>query len=108
MLRKIVQPFYTAWVAITFIISLLLAFPFFLLISAGNNFAARRAMYYIIRVWGKAWLWLIGMPLRVQGQKPPARQAQFEHAVLVQPGHQGQAPNERDGGGDQFESAHGN
>lgn len=72
MLRKIVQPFYTAWVAITFIISLLLAFPFFLLISAGNNFAARRAIYYIIRVWGKAWLWLIGMPLRVQGQKPPA------------------------------------
>lgn len=71
MLRKIVQPFYTAFVAITFVISLLLAFPFFLLISIGNNVAARRAIHYIIRVWGKGWLWLIGMPVRVQGHKPP-------------------------------------
>lgn len=71
MFRKIVQPFYTAWVAITFVISLLLAFPFFLLISTGNNIAARRGIYNIIRIWGKGWLWFIGMPLRVQGHKPP-------------------------------------
>jgi len=71
MFRKILQPFYTAWVLLSFVISLLIAFPFFALISIGNNIAARRAIYTIIRYWAEAWLWLIAMPVKRMGAKPP-------------------------------------
>ncbi len=71
MLRKILQPFYTAYVLLSFVISLLIAFPFFALISIGNNIAARKAIYTIIRYWSQAWLWLIGMPVKLIGPKPP-------------------------------------
>ncbi|MBA3828063.1 MAG: 1-acyl-sn-glycerol-3-phosphate acyltransferase [Taibaiella sp.] len=70
MLRKILQPFYTAYVVVTFLISLFIAFPFFLLISIGNNSAARSSIWAILKWWSKGWLWLIGMPVRVSGPKP--------------------------------------
>jgi len=71
MLRKILQPFYTAYVLITFSVSVLATFPFFVIISLGNNTAARKAIYTIIRVWAQVWLWVIGMPLKKIG-KPPS------------------------------------
>jgi 1-acyl-sn-glycerol-3-phosphate acyltransferase len=71
MLRKILQPFYTAYVLITFSISVLACFPFFAIISIGNNAAARKAIYTIIRVWAEGWLWVIGMPLKRTGKRPP-------------------------------------
>jgi len=70
MFRKILQPFYTAYVAVTFFVSVLAAFPFFVLISIGNNTAARKAIYTIIKVWAKGWLWIIGMPLKRIGKQP--------------------------------------
>ncbi len=70
MFRKILQPFYTAYVFITFLVSILTAFPFFVLISLGNNTAARKAIYTIIKVWTKGWLWAIGMPLKKLGPPP--------------------------------------
>ncbi len=70
MVRKILQPFYTAYAVITFVAGLLINFPFFLLISIGNNIAARRAIYTIVRYWASSWLWMIGMPLKISGQKP--------------------------------------
>ncbi len=73
MYRKIAQPFYTAYVAVTFIVSILIAFPFFLLISIGNNVAARKAIYTIIRYWSIFWLWIIGMPVTILGKRPPDR-----------------------------------
>jgi 1-acyl-sn-glycerol-3-phosphate acyltransferase len=72
MFRKIVQLFYTAYVVGSFLISLFFAFPFFLLISIGNNAAARKAIYTIIKYWARLWLWLIGMPIQVKGIKPAA------------------------------------
>lgn len=73
MLRAILQPFYTAFVAITFIVSVLVAFPFFVVISLGNNTAARKAIHSIIRYWSIGWLWLIGMPVKVIGRQPQGR-----------------------------------
>ncbi len=71
MYKKILQPIYAAYVASTFAASILVAFPFFLIISTGNNVAARKAIYTIVRYWSTGWLWLIGMPVRVLGKRPP-------------------------------------
>ena len=70
-MRKLLQPFYTLFVLLSFVISILVAFPFFFLISLANNIAARKTIYTIIRYWSKAWLWFIGMPVRLLGPKPP-------------------------------------
>jgi 1-acyl-sn-glycerol-3-phosphate acyltransferase len=70
MFKKILQPFYAVYAVIIFLIGLFINFPFFLLISVGNNIAARRALYVIITYWAKSWLWLVGMPMRVAGAKP--------------------------------------
>ena len=44
-----------------------------MLISIGNNIAARRTIYNIIRYWAKVWLWLTGLSLEVIGQRPPGK-----------------------------------
>jgi 1-acyl-sn-glycerol-3-phosphate acyltransferase len=71
MFRKILQPFYTTYVIITFSVSILLAFPVFIIVSIGNNAASRRGIYNIIRYWCRGWLWIIGMPVTLLGKKPP-------------------------------------
>jgi 1-acyl-sn-glycerol-3-phosphate acyltransferase len=71
MLRKILQPFYTAYVASTFVVSILAAFPFFIIISVGDNTASRKIIYKMIRYWARAWLWIIGMPVKRAGTLPP-------------------------------------
>lgn len=71
VVRTLLQPFYTAWVIATFLASLLLAFPFFLLISLGNNHRSRRTIAYIVKVWSRGWLVVIGMPMRRVGPRPP-------------------------------------
>ena len=70
MLRKIVQPFYTAFVVITFLISLSIVFPLVALVSLGNSAKSRRGIYGILRTWSTLWLWLIGMPVRKKGIVP--------------------------------------
>lgn len=70
MLRKILQPFYTAYVIVTFLISLLLALPFFLLIGIANNITSRLILWNITHYWSIVWLWLIGMPVRKHGTLP--------------------------------------
>ena len=71
MFRKILQPFYTAYVVITFVISVAVLFHLFVLISLGNNVAARKAIFSIIKYWSVFWLWLIGMPVKKSGKRPP-------------------------------------
>ena len=73
MFRKIAQPFFTVYAVVTFVTGLFILFPFFLLISIGNNIAARRTIYNIVTYWAKSWLWMNGMPLQVLGAKPPER-----------------------------------
>lgn len=70
MIRKLFQPFYTLWALSTFVLSVLLAFPFFALISIGNNKSSRKVIWRIIQVWSRGWLWCIGMPVRRQGPRP--------------------------------------
>ena len=69
MFRKIVQPFYTTYVVITFVLSFLFIFPLILLYSWGKNIAARKKIINITRVWFRLWLWTIGMPLQIIGKK---------------------------------------
>lgn len=71
MFRKVVQPFYTAYAVVVFITGLLIVFPICLVLSIGNNIAARRAIYRVIRCWATGWLWLTGMPIRIIGPRPP-------------------------------------
>ncbi len=70
-MRKVLQPFYTIYVLLTFLISLIVAFPFFLLIGSRNHATARETIWYIVHYWAIGWLFIIGMPLRISGPKPP-------------------------------------
>lgn len=70
MLRKILQPFYTAWVLILFLAGLFAGFPFFVLISLGNNATARKTLYVLVKGWATLWLWGAGMPIRRSGPRP--------------------------------------
>lgn len=70
LLRRIAQPFYTAFVVITFVASLLITFPFFFVLGLINNPSSRQVLYRFIKSWSVFWLWLIGMPLKVSGVVP--------------------------------------
>lgn len=59
------------YMLLTFTASVLIAFPFFVLISAWNNAAARKTIWTIIHYWAMGWLWISGMPLKRAGEKPP-------------------------------------
>ena len=73
MIRKILQPFYTFYAVTTFMVGLLINLPAFVIISIGNNIAARRAIYTIISYWARTWLWVTGMPVKIIGPTPPAK-----------------------------------
>jgi 1-acyl-sn-glycerol-3-phosphate acyltransferase len=70
MVSKTLHPFYVAYVVITFLVSLFLAFPFFLLLGISNNKIARHIMWSITHYWSGVWLFIIGMPLKKIGQFP--------------------------------------
>lgn len=70
MIRAILRPFYTAFVLLTFIVSLLIAFPFFLVIGYRDDSKARRLITTIVQYWAKGWLFTIGMPMKVSGNFP--------------------------------------
>ncbi|HTN47238.1 MAG TPA: lysophospholipid acyltransferase family protein [Flavipsychrobacter sp.] len=69
-MRKFWQPFYTVYVVITFLVSIVLAFPFFLTSGLINNAASRKFIYNLVHYWSKGWLFITGMPLRVSGSFP--------------------------------------
>jgi 1-acyl-sn-glycerol-3-phosphate acyltransferase len=70
MLKKLLQPFYTAIVLLTFLICLFLAFPFFLLFGSMGSAKGRRAIWHIVSAWAKGWLCIIGMPMKWYGPIP--------------------------------------
>jgi 1-acyl-sn-glycerol-3-phosphate acyltransferase len=67
---KILQPFYTAFVLLSFLVCLIVIFPFFFLIGIRDKPLAREMIWYIVHYWSVGWLWLIGMPIKISGQKP--------------------------------------
>jgi 1-acyl-sn-glycerol-3-phosphate acyltransferase len=71
MLRKLIQPFYTAYVLCVFLVTLLLVLPFYLLLSIPNRKGARKIMWYLSKGWARCWLWLVAMPVRVISKRPP-------------------------------------
>jgi 1-acyl-sn-glycerol-3-phosphate acyltransferase len=71
VLRKILQPFYTAFVIVTFGASILVCFPLFVLVGMREGHRGRKAIYDLIRLWVRCWLWLTGMPVEVIGKRPP-------------------------------------
>jgi 1-acyl-sn-glycerol-3-phosphate acyltransferase len=72
MFRKILQPFYTFYVGATFLATILIMLPFIALLGISDSVAARKAIFNIIRGWAIAWLWMIGMPVKVSGRRPQA------------------------------------
>lgn len=70
MLRKVFQPFYSAWVILTFICSLLAAFPFIFTIGLWDKPAARKMIWYIVHYWSIGWLFCMGMPVSRKGKIP--------------------------------------
>lgn len=69
-MRRLLQPFYTFFVLATFVASLLIAFPFFLVIGVRDNRKARKTIWLIVHYWAKGWLWLIGMRIKHSGHFP--------------------------------------
>jgi 1-acyl-sn-glycerol-3-phosphate acyltransferase len=73
MIRAILQPFYTAFVLTSFIASLLLAFPVFLIVGIRDSARARKFIWDVVHYWSRGWLWIIGMHIQVQGTFPKGR-----------------------------------
>jgi 1-acyl-sn-glycerol-3-phosphate acyltransferase len=70
MVRKILQPFYTAYVLCIFLATLFVVLPFYLVLSVPNNKKCRKIMWVVSRIWATVWLWLVGMPVRKYGAAP--------------------------------------
>lgn len=70
MVGRILQPFYTVYIIITYLCCLLGAFPVILLLGLMNKPRGRKAIWYIVHYWAIGWLFCIGMPVRRIGNKP--------------------------------------
>lgn len=70
MLRKLLQPIYSAWVIVTFLSSILLAYPVMFIIGLWDKAWARRIIWNIVHYWSIGWLWLMGMPRKRIGPRP--------------------------------------
>jgi 1-acyl-sn-glycerol-3-phosphate acyltransferase len=79
MIRALLQPFYTAYVLLLFLVCLLTAYPFFLLIGSRDRPEARMALWYIVHYWAIGWFWAIGMPIRKRGYDHDFR----ERSVII-------------------------
>jgi 1-acyl-sn-glycerol-3-phosphate acyltransferase len=70
MLRFVFQPFYTLFVLVLFVASLLLIYPFFLIMGLRDSPGSRRLTTRVVQFWARKWLWIIGMPARTMGVFP--------------------------------------
>ncbi len=70
MARKILQLFYTAYVLLTFLVCLLVAFPLFVIVGLRDKPSARKFIWKVVHYWSLGWLFCIGMPMRRSGYKP--------------------------------------
>ncbi len=73
MIRLLIHILYTPFVLATFVASLIIAFPFFLIIGWRGTPGARKIITAIVQYWSRGWLWIIGMPVSVQGVFPRNR-----------------------------------
>lgn len=73
MVRKILQPFYTAYAILVFAVLFLILLLPVLLISIGNNARSRERIWQVLRVGARLLLLLFFMPIKVIGQRPRGR-----------------------------------
>ncbi len=69
-MRTFLQPFYVAFVALTFLLSLIILFPFIIILGTKDSAKRRKIITAIVQHWSVGWLWLIGMRLRKTGAFP--------------------------------------
>lgn len=69
-MRYILQSFYALYVLLSFLLCLLLAFPFFLAVGLRDTPRARRTITAFVQWWSRGWLRMIGMPIQVSGHFP--------------------------------------
>ncbi len=69
-MKRILQPFYMLFALVTFTISLLIAFPFFIVIGYKDSGKARSIIWLIVHKWAKGWMWFVGMGVKVSGHFP--------------------------------------
>jgi 1-acyl-sn-glycerol-3-phosphate acyltransferase len=67
---RVLQPFYTLFVLLTFLVCLLLAFPVFFIVGIKDNTRARKIIWLVVHYWAKYWLRFIGMPISAKGTFP--------------------------------------
>lgn len=70
MIRKVLQPFCTAYIVCIFVATLFMVLPFYLLLSIPRNKWGRRWMWRLSKTWARVWLWLAGMPVRQLNKGP--------------------------------------
>ena len=73
MIRKLLQPVYTAYIIILFLATLFIVLPFYLLLSLPRNKHFRKLMWRLSRLWAQFWLWMALMPLRRLNKAPQGR-----------------------------------
>lgn len=73
MIRKLLQPFYTAYIVMIFLATLFIVLPFYLLLSIPRSRQGRRWMWRLSKTWARLWLWLAAMPVRCSGRAPRGR-----------------------------------
>lgn len=70
MIGKLLQPVYSAWVILTFLVCLLAAFPVMFVVGLWDKSWARKIIWYIVHYWSVGWLFFMGMPLQRIGKRP--------------------------------------
>lgn len=70
MIGKLLQPFYSAWVIVTYLVCLVAAFPVIFILGLWDKAWARRAIWSIVHYWAKGWLFCMGMPVSRIGSRP--------------------------------------
>jgi 1-acyl-sn-glycerol-3-phosphate acyltransferase len=78
MFKSLVQAFYTLYVVIIFVATLLLVLPFYYLFSLPDNALSRRMTWRLTWCWSKLWLRLTGMWV-----KPYGKLAEGEKFVVI-------------------------
>ncbi|MEZ5017934.1 MAG: lysophospholipid acyltransferase family protein [Flavipsychrobacter sp.] len=70
MLRKLLQPVYTAWVLLSFVTFFMLMYPVLFVIGLWDDARARKVIFYFLHYMSILWLYLIAMPVKKLGFKP--------------------------------------
>lgn len=69
-MRKLLQPFYTTYVVLVFVATLLVVLPFYFVLRLGKSAQARKQVWRLTLIWSRIWLRTTGMNVSVEGALP--------------------------------------